>query len=64
MKKHTCIADTLCCCYSLALEPNENCPVHGCQYPVKCGICGKFMKSKSMYYRKNRNNKVTKKLNK
>lgn len=45
MKKHICKADTTCRCSTLEEEPNENCPVHGCQYPIKCGICGRFMKN-------------------
>lgn len=46
MKRHLHEVDRTCCCSSLALEPDEDCPVHGgCrQYPPKCCICGKFFK--------------------
>ena len=33
-----------CRCSMLALEPNEDCPIHGCgPYTEKCGYCGRFM---------------------
>ncbi len=44
MKKHICKESTTCRCYQLALEPNENCPIHGYPYPPRCGECGKFIK--------------------
>jgi len=45
---HVCREDTTCCCSSQALEPNENCPIHGGgTYPKRCYICGRFMKRES-----------------
>lgn len=41
--KHS-IART-CQCYLLALEPNEQCPVHGHPWPNRCGVCGQFVKA-------------------
>ncbi len=44
-KSHVCERSKTCCCYMLADEPAENCPVHGMgEYPPRCCICGKFMK--------------------
>lgn len=31
-----------CCCSIQALEPHEDCPVHGHPWPPRC-VCGKFM---------------------
>lgn len=34
-----------CNCYPLALEPSENCPIHGgASVENRCAYCGKFMK--------------------
>ena len=42
VKEHVCHIGTSCCCYTLALEPNEDCPLHG--YPeLRCEECGRFM---------------------
>jgi len=43
-KKHKCAEAITCCCYMLALEPDDNCPVHGCPWPPRCQECGRFMK--------------------
>ena len=32
-----------CRCYLLALEPNEQCPVHGHPWPPRCTVCGQMM---------------------
>jgi len=44
MDKHVCRKSDVCCCYSLALEPNEKCPLHGYPWPPRCGECGRFMR--------------------
>lgn len=31
-----------CLCYSLALEPSEDCYVHGCPDPRQCPYCGQM----------------------
>ncbi len=41
---HNCEESKHCICYQLALEPNDNCPVHGTPWPVRCYICGRFMR--------------------
>ena len=43
MSKHVCRKSGVCICYKLALEPNPKCPVHGVEWPPRCGDCGKFM---------------------
>lgn len=43
MTLHQCCKSTVCRCYLLALEPNEQCPVHGWPYPPRCGDCGRFL---------------------
>lgn len=43
--KHKCKMSMACICSSSALEPEDRCPVHGCEeFPARCGVCGKFMK--------------------
>lgn len=49
MPEHKCkpqpIKYTCCCCSMQALEPDEDCPKHGCPYPPpkpRCP-CGKFV---------------------
>jgi hypothetical protein len=43
---HVCHEGKTCSCYLLALEPNEDCPVHGHgEYPPHCCVCGRFLKS-------------------
>jgi len=40
-------------CDLMALEPNEDCPIHGHgPLPPRCMICGRFMKWKK--YNKNK----------
>ena len=36
-----------CKCSMTALEPNEDCPIHGYPRPPKCEICGQFVKRPS-----------------
>lgn len=45
-EKHECQASRTCCCSIIALEPNEDCPIHGYPWPPRCEICGRFMKWK------------------
>ena len=42
-RTHTHQESNLCRCYLLALEPHEQCPVHGRPWPPRCGICGQMM---------------------
>lgn len=42
-KKHVCKQERTCKCYSQALEPNDNCPIHG--YPIPRCDCGRFVKN-------------------
>jgi hypothetical protein len=43
--KHDCKVIDYCICSSQALEPDENCPIHGYGiWPPRCMHCGKFMK--------------------
>jgi hypothetical protein len=45
MKNHNCKEEDLCICSTVALEPKENCPVHGAgEYPPRCKTCGKYIK--------------------
>lgn len=38
-----------CTCDTQALEPNENCPLHGAgEYPPRCKHCGQFIKRKPL----------------
>ena len=47
MKKHVCQEDKTCCCYQLALEPDEKCPLHGAgDWPPRCETCGRFIHRK------------------
>lgn len=43
MKTHECKESRTCTCYILETEPDEDCPVHGCPYPKRCEICGRFL---------------------
>lgn len=45
MVKHECKESRTCCCYLLALEPADDCPVHGYPWPPRCEECGRFMRS-------------------
>ena len=48
MKKHKCKEDKTCTCSIVGLEPDENCPKHGCgEWPKRCEICGRFIKVKA-----------------
>ena len=43
--EHICHQVDYCLCDVMALEPNEDCPIHGHgEFPPRCMICGKFMK--------------------
>lgn len=46
-KKHICKELTYCICSSLALEPDENCPIHGYVIKSRCR-CGRFVKEEKM----------------
>ena len=42
--RHICKESKSCCCYLLADEPDENCPIHGAgNWPPRCEFCGKFL---------------------
>jgi len=41
--KHVCAPRRSCCCSVQALEPDEDCPIHGYPYPPRCD-CGRFIK--------------------
>lgn len=44
MKTHECKTLDYCICDTQALEPREECPIHGCgEYSRRCIICGRFM---------------------
>lgn len=45
-KNHICSNIKYCTCYSLALEPNEDCVIHGFGFykQPRCIYCGRFMK--------------------
>lgn len=52
-RRHKCERSKVCSCSMSAMEPDENCEVHGLgEYPSRCGTCGRFIK-----YDKNRNNR-------
>jgi hypothetical protein len=44
-KKHVCKKANYCSCSSQALEPDEDCGVHGVP-DDRCAECGKFMPKK------------------
>ena len=45
-KDHECKEDRSCICSPTALEPDEDCPVHGYPpFPRKCVVCGKYLKT-------------------
>ncbi len=45
MTKHKHKRPGMCCCSVQELEPNEDCPIHGCgEWPPRCVVCGQFMK--------------------
>lgn len=42
---HRCKRRDYCTCNSMALEPSEECPIHGCgDWPPRCAECGRFIK--------------------
>jgi hypothetical protein len=43
-KKHKCQESISCCCSITALEPDDDCPIHGHPFTPRCEICGQFMK--------------------
>jgi hypothetical protein len=47
MKKHKHQLGDSCICYTGALIPNINCPLHGYPYLNKCETCGQFFKIKN-----------------
>ena len=47
MKKHICKRNRSCLCSLQALEPDEQCPIHGGgEWPPRCVECGKFLAHK------------------
>lgn len=48
---HICKEDRQCSCSLLALEPDEDCPVHGVGiFPPRCILCGKFISYKDKLF--------------
>jgi hypothetical protein len=44
MKPHIHQRPHTCCCSLSALEPADNCPIHGGgDWPPRCEICGQFV---------------------
>ena len=42
--QHYCRESDTCCCSLTALEPDEDCPIHGSgPWPPRCVECGRFM---------------------
>ena len=53
MKRHKHRESRTCSCYLLALEPDEECPVHGAgEWPPRCCECGRFMRRKRRHLSK------------
>ena len=48
-KKHKCEPMKYCICSSLASEPDESCPIHGCCWEKRCS-CGRYVKSKNQQW--------------
>lgn len=49
MKEHECKESKLCSCSMTALEPDEECPVHGAgEWPPRCCVCGRYIKRKEI----------------
>lgn len=41
---HVCERIDYCICDTMAMEPNEDCPLHGHgPFPPRCGHCGRFL---------------------
>jgi hypothetical protein len=44
MTDHVCRQPQTCTCSIQALEPDEQCPIHGAgEWPPRCEICGRLM---------------------
>lgn len=42
---HECRRPDTCCCDTAALEPDEDCPIHGAgEWPPRCAECGRLVK--------------------
>jgi hypothetical protein len=42
--QHVCKRDRTCRCSVIGLEPDDNCPIHGCgEWPPRCGECGRYI---------------------
>lgn len=47
MIDHECYPPDYCFCDSQALEPDEECPIHGIPKPIdNCMVCGRFVRRK------------------
>jgi hypothetical protein len=44
MSAHLHFESRTCACSSQALEPNEDCPIHGHPFPPRCAECGQFVR--------------------
>lgn len=44
---HICKALDYCVCSVIALEPHEDCPIHGYPLGNRCNDCGRFMKQEN-----------------
>jgi hypothetical protein len=50
MRHHICNGALGCTCDRSALEPDEDCPVHGHgPWPPRCRICGRYMSYAARY---------------
>jgi hypothetical protein len=44
MKDHVCRRPSTCICSIQAIEPKEDCPIHGsAEWPPRCETCGRFL---------------------
>ena len=51
MVPHVCHELDYCVCNSMALEPDEDCPIHGGgTWPPRCCECGRFIKWEESRY--------------
>lgn len=44
MKEHICREIKYCSCYSLAIDPSEDCIIHGIYKQPRCSYCGRFLR--------------------
>lgn len=44
MTNHICSESKYCCCSVQALEPDDQCPLHGHPWPPRCEACGRYTK--------------------